>query len=102
MSAHRRGDKTNSRAPVSKRTSHAVPQRPVKLWQKVNQENVPFNRFRVGAYQPVRKATHQVQVQPPRHEEEPREEASAYELVRRTFVPILRGNSDPFSATVVH
>jgi hypothetical protein len=101
MSAHRHSDKTNSRAPVSKSTSHTLPQRPVKLWQKFNQENVPFNRFRVGAYQPVRKATQQVQVQQPSHEE-PREEDSAQELFRRTFVPTLRGNSDPFSATVVH
>src|SRR6202000_978275 len=58
-------------------------------------------RFRVGAYPSAKKVAQQVQVQPQHQEEESRGEDSAHELIVRTFVPTLRGNSDPFNATVV-
>jgi hypothetical protein len=77
-------------------------ERPVRPWQKFNQKDVPFNRFRVGAYQPARKAAKQVVVLTDDRERQPNIQDTADQLVVRSFVPTLRGNSDPFNATVVH
>ncbi|KAJ9604110.1 hypothetical protein H2200_011633 [Cladophialophora chaetospira] len=82
-------------------TSKALLQRTVRPWQKFNQKDVPFNRFRVGAYKPTRPVAKAVEDTPEGDDGQRKVEATAYELVVRSFVPALRGNSDPFNATVV-
>lgn len=85
-------------------TSKAQQDHSVRPWQKFNQKDVPYNRFRAGAYQPARTVTKNVaQLQAIREGQDAPNKGGkmAHELVVRSFVPTFRGNSDPFNATVV-
>lgn len=79
----------------------AVPQRTTRPWQKFNQKDVPFNRWRIGAYQPAR-TIKQINAPTKDAEEQQNPADTAHDAIFRSFIPLLAGNSDPFNATVVN
>lgn len=90
---------TPANFPVAASLIPDPPQENARPWQRFNQDDQPFHRYRVGTQAPSKATPREANIG--RKRKEVNQINRDFQVVRQNSIPVYKGNTDPFDAMIV-